>query len=416
MPRDIFKDLEFDGRAIRNARLVNCLLHNGSSVEDAIADIAGSSAPLSSLTKKADYLYETRYGKLDYALAEEYFESKAPEVLVGGCTAVSAGNFVGGNHDWLYSNLADIVVRTNELDGQYASLSVCAEPGVDTAFIAEGRADAKWRLLPFYAQSGINRFGVYAKINVVPLDNNPTVASVPTTEQKERLCGIMLVRYILDHFKSAQDAVDYLTDYVSIYFPKTLQDMGYEAHWMIKDTTDTFILEVVDNELVVMEDKPVMTNFYLDGVTFNDDGTVYTNADVEDEHLPSESGITPHGSGLERYNIAVAALEDISDKEDMRDLMNSLLYTNTYKDDTTPFWFSEYVGLGADGTDITVDTDPDGDDMDARVALVQGWYGIRERGDGLTWETTHSCVFDLENLKMYIVVQEDTDNEYEFEL
>lgn len=37
----------------------------------------------------------------------------------------------------------------------------------------------------------------------------------------------------------------------------------------------------------------------------------------------------------------------------------------------------------------------------------------RERGDG-TWQTTHSCVYDMSEGKLYVVSQEQFDTKYEF--
>lgn len=386
--------------------------YDGPEIERRL-DRLGAIMPFATLTKKAPYLYETRYGKFDYAKAKAYFETKAPVVTPSGCTAVSKGSFVGRNLDWLYNHQADIVVHSPELDGQYASVSMCSETGLDASLVASGAYDEKWDLLPFFAQDGVNRFGVYANINVVPLDHEPTTATVPAVAKRDRICALMLVRYILDTFTSAREAVNYIANYVEVYFPTTLQAMGYESHWMVKDRTATFIVEIVNNAVVVMENRHVLSNFYVHGVDFKPDGTVYTNADVADGYLPSDYGITPHGSGLERHNLAVAARPLVSDKVGMRFLMNNLLFTKAYKNTTEPFWYSEYTGDGASGN-VTVDTPSESALMDTRLALVQGWYESRERGDSLTWQTTHSCVYDLENLKVCVVAQEDVTSEYVF--
>ena len=118
-----------------------------------------------------------------------------------------------------------------------------------------------------------------------------------------------------------------------------------ELHILIADPTSTYIVEFKNNKMVVLSDqidefenipnsRSIMTNFHISGVTVNSDGTVYTPEDAP-THKASENGIVPHGSGLERYNLAVASYDSIDTATKMKNLMKSLFYTKAYPTATT---------------------------------------------------------------------------------
>ena len=99
----------------------------------------------------------------------------------------------------------------------------------------------------------------------------------------------------------------------------------------------------------------------------------------------------------------------------MRELMTGLLYTKTYLSAPVvadPIWHTEYVGR------LTVD-DPAEEYADVEQRYAEK-FSQRDRDipeDQIrTWLTTHSSVYDVANLKLTVISQEDLEHELTFEL
>lgn len=363
-----------------------------------------------SLEKKKDYFYEAYYNDINYEFAKEYYEKKADPELIGACTSVRNGNFFGRNLDWVYNNQCEFVVHTPHIGDRYSSVGVAGGlSDLTEEFVSSGEYSDLYKILPFQLQDGINEKGVVANMNVVPKDKGSNV-SIPTGTQEAEISALMLIRFILDNFETAESAVEYIKEHVKVYFTKTLHDMDYEIHYMVADDTSTYVLEFVDNETVIIEvsDAPYMTNFYIDGVIFNADGTVYTPATQDATHNAFDTNkVTEHGSGLERYNYIVENYSGSNSKAGMRSLMNDLKYTkayNTASEVSDPFWYTEYVGAN----NLTVSSPVSA--FTDTVNYYGGIFASRTREDAVTtWQTTHSVVYDIDEKKAYIIVQEDGD-------
>ena len=80
-----------------------------------------------------------------------------------------------------------------------------------------------------------------------------------TNYGKPRIHAIAVVRYVLDHAKSAAHGVELLKN-MDIYG-------GYGTwglHWMLSDSKETYIIECIDGELIARNDTDnIMTNFYV---------------------------------------------------------------------------------------------------------------------------------------------------------
>lgn len=351
------------------------------------------------IEKLDDYSYAIRYGKLDYAFAYEYFRTRKTDYVPGGCTSVRVGNLYAKNHDWLYSNQVDFFVRTANTYGFAGSLS-----SLNKAFV-ENRSnysDDLYRILPFCMNDGVNKYGISANINVIHIEDEYgiTTGTVPDVEQRVELCSLMVVRYVLDHFKTATEAVEFLRDYASIYVPQTLTDMGYESHWMIADKNKSYVVECINNHVEIIE-SPVLTNFYLYDVEFNSDGLVNSIG-----NLPGATNhITPYGQGLERFNTVKSAIGSIDSVDSLRELMSSIFFTNAY--DISKQWRSEFTG-----DELTVDSPV----LEFRTIMQEASsaFESRDRNDPKTWQTTHSSVYDLDNMTLNAITQEQ--NGYNFAL
>ena len=394
-----------------NSASTNEQYPSAKAVYDAIEDIQVEDAPYASLKKMKMLLHEATYDTLDYDYAKQYFLTQEPTMSIGGCSAYVKAGFFGRNYDWLEplkdnidGSQPDFIVSTPSTDKLQKVIGIASVPGMTEAMAAEHQQTDLWKILPFYLQDGFNG-SLYACVNVVPAGEKGTAhASTPYISEEDKICAIMLVRYVLDHFTNAAEACQYLADYVTVYFPQSLLDMGYELHFLIGDETKPYVLECINGRLVYNVNE-IMTNFFADGVDFEaHHGNVYTNEDAVRGDYPTSQGITPHGAGLERYNYLHEAGGSITTLADMRNVMNDVLFSKAYNLSTTPFWYSDYVSGS-----VTVDTFPDNPDMQALIQAAQEIKeGLRE---GRLWMTTHSVIYNLANGEMNIVSFENTDDE-----
>lgn len=360
-----------------------------------------------SIKRNEDYSYLVSYSNLDYDYADTYFKTKEA-AIPGGCTSIRDRQFFAKNHDWIYNEVAEFIVRVSAAKNRYASISVCGslDELTDDFVKSQNYSDA-YRVLPFMVTDGMNEKQVAMSINVVPNDKGETITkSVPLIEKKESVCALGLIRYVLDNFDDAYKAAEYIRDYVEVYFTQSLMDMGYKSHWMIADMNNTVSLEIVEDEVkikVLLE--PFMTNFYLDGVTFNGNLKVYTpETQTAHENAFKTNHVTLRGSGLERYNSIIHIHPSTDTLEEMESLMVSLHYSNAYKRTTTPFWYTEFVGINGLTVKSTVqeyeEIVPDFiDKFNHRSRNIDSpYYG--------TWHSVHSSVYDIETKKLYLMCQE----------
>lgn len=350
------------------------------------------------ISRKGDGLFKVDYDALDEGYARDYFEHRAPAPNVGGCSVVAHGGLVGRNMDWLKRHPdgsidAVFEVHTSAAQGRYESFGFAGSLAELSVEKVESReySDA-YRLLPYYLQDGENEKGLMAAILVVPA--TASRVAVPEVEKRDRVCSLALVRYILDHYQSVDEAVNTLRNYVEIFHPASLTAMGYEPHFFLKDSTKSVVLEFSGTGIVAIEVN-ACTNFHLHGVTFNPGGTVWTNADVLDGHLPSSQGIETYGSGLERFNAMVTASPE--SQEDMRELLDSILFSKAYTL-TEGVWNSEFVG-----GNITVDTPSDDPALMARLEEYRQKYA--DDSDDV-WITKQSVIYDLANFSASLTVFE----------
>lgn len=350
--------------------------------------------------KIEDFLYNISYGNIDYDYAYEHFVPAE----IGGCSAIRNGNFFGRNFDWKYNNQVQFVVNTPTSFDRYAVIGISGNvPGivktnVDNDEIVIGGVDM-FKMLPFYLLDGINEKGLFCTHNVVPLDNSttPTLEVIAKIEERDRVCASMLPRFILDRFSTAKQALDYLIDYITVYFSEEMINVDYQSHFLIGDQSGTYVVEFIDNEIVVLSAN-YMTNFQISDVEFNEDSTV--------KYPPTAYGVNPLGFGLERWDIIAANYRTARTLDGMRELLGDIRYSNTY--DETNFLKSELCAYPDDDGDvITLDT-PIENCMTAIEELVDH-YNNRTRSDTsewIPWITCHSSIYDINHRRLYVINQE----------
>lgn len=353
---------------------------------------------VSPITKVQDYLYEITYNSLDWEYGKNFMEKQYTDNS-GGCSSVRKGNFYGRNYDWSYDECGYFVIRVNKsATTKYSSIGMTggAFKELTKDFIESGKYSDLYRALPFITVDGINECGLVVNSNVVPTgDKGITTGTTPTETKEDTMCVKMLIRYMLDNFATAEEAVDYVQKHISVYAPNKENGLKQELHLMVADKNKTYVIEFIDNRMVVSDMNVVyggrtyMTNFYLNGTSVDSQNHINLNT------------VTDYGAGLERYNIISDGIDNVVDLESMTSLMYSLYYTNTYLPLTNPVWRTEFVDKEK-GLKVTSPSQ----DFDPYINAARQAYTIRTR-NGLLWQTCHSAVYDIESCQLNLLVQEE---------
>ena len=390
--------------------------------------------------KYNDHLFETKFKDLNYEKAKTYL-SKSNKASVAGCTTFVKSGYFCRNFDWFYSNDVSIVVKVSGSENRYSSIGVAGMlPGLTAKNFNN---NAILDLIPFFTLDGINEKGVCCAVNVVSKDISSTKKTEPLIKSDLEIPASMLVRFVLDTFDTAKEAVDYIRDYVSITLNKKIQDMGYEVHFLISSGYgDSYVVEFIDNKNVIIpvgdsgsywddknndyipyKYKPIITNFYLKDVILNDDGKVTTpETNTKEVNAENYNNITKHGSGLERYNLVANQYNSIDSLETMRECMNSIKYTNAYSTTESPIWITEFAYPYADKGSTTYPNLTAQDTLatyesSGILTKVRNDFATRTRENPNTWQTVHSVVYDINKLQFTLITQEqDIETEKTFHL
>lgn len=402
-----------------SASPVEDVLVNGKSVVDNhIAKINNGSSAMD-LYKRGEYLYEIRYDDLDYPFADNFYRSTKPSeygtsvMKPFACSSIRSGNFYGRNFDFYYNFDCDFIVRTSKKKGRNATIGVGHYFGKLTKdFVESGEYDDAYKILPFMLVDGINEYGLFVNINVVTLEKTPTIGTIPTCKQKGEVCMMMLPRFILDNYKTALEAILDIQAHYSVYFYNTEEIKGSELHLMIGDENETYIVEFDNNALIyekLGDNHPaIMTNFYVIG-------TNLYNGKI-DEEPENRSGVALLGCGIERYNKLIDSMDSADSKDGMLEAMKNIWYTNSYN--PLKEMYTEMVGMPdvfEEGKVLTVESP-----REHYLPVMKKGEEIfnnrkREQGISSTWHTKHTSVYDIKERKLYMLYQENSFGEKEYE-
>ena len=370
----------------------------------AVCVSAAQAAPFTAPKKLADYLYYMEYNdyKVDLATGEQVKTGFA-------CSAVRNGNFYGRNLDLDYADVPEFVIKVAAKEGRYASIGLAAiltlkSNEVDS--IPEGQLLA----LPNLTFDGINENGVAMNCNVCPAVDMDFATLRSTNYGKPRIHAVSVVRYVLDHAKSAAHGVELLKN-MDIYG-------GYGTwglHWMLSDEKETYIIECIDGELVARNDTDnIMTNFYVNYGSYSKYSkfAAQKGQTVAGKNYENFPVLTPHACGVERYAILKEHYAEGGESaEGMARLMERVKYTQAYEADTEPFWYTEFT----DG-DLTIASAP----MDFKPIIQASidTYKMYDRNiqPNNFWQTWHTAVYDLANRTLRLNIQEDYSSHYDFKL
>jgi hypothetical protein len=361
-------------------------------------------APFTTPKKLADYLYYMEYTDYvpDLATGEQVKTGFA-------CSSVRNGNFYGRNLDLDYADVPEFAIKVAAKEGRYASIGMAADLTLKSNEV-DRISEARLLALPNMTFDGINENGVAMNSNVVPAIDLDFATLLSTNYGKPRLHALAVVRYVLDHAKSAAHGVELLKN-MDIYG-------GYGTwgiHWMLADEKETYIIECIDGELVARNDTDnIMTNFYVNYAP----NTPYakhiakTGQTVAGKTYKGFPILTPHACGVERYAILKKHYaEGAESAEGMARLMERVKYTQTYEAATEPFWYTEYT----EGN-LTIANAPM--DFKAAVQLGLDTYKLHDRNiqPYNFWQTWHTAVYDLANRTLRLNIQEDYSKHYDFKL
>lgn len=354
------------------------------------------------ITKHSDYLYSLNVSKLNYAFGKKFIEERFKPTF-GMCSSVHNGDFYGRNLDWDYNHDAELVIRIPRTATHYASLSVTGANSLFTQEIIKNKKYLEYLdALPFMVVDGINEKGVCVNVNIVHMEKGRTIGTVPLIQKKDSISTVMLPRYILDNYRTAREAVESIRDYISVYAPKTLWDQNMEPHFMICDKNESYVLEFVNNQVVIIKSN-YLTNFYLHGVEFNEDGKVYTPEIQDSDHNAVDTNhVTPLGMGLERWNLIVDYYESLNSECGMAILMTGILdYNNSYLL-TENKWYTEFTGPHSTGL---LTTKSSVQDYEPIMSKARELFDNRSRddvGDNATWHTAHTSIYNIPSLMLTI--------------
>ncbi len=335
-----------------------------------LADAADYTKPV----KIQDYLYETTCTNLNEKEGEDFTAKNIKNAVKAGCSSVRNGNFHGRNYDWNYDDTNEYVIHVPAEGGRHASVGVVSlVSGPDFMADSSKKPEDMLPYLPYMTLDGINDAHVVVNSNMSNSTYGPTTGSNPG---KPRLNGMRVVRAILDNAGSVEEAVKLLQDH-DVYMPA-----AFDLHYMISDPKETAVVEFINNKMHVDRNARVMTNYYVT--------------------LPY---LQPDALGVERAEILKVHYQEGNTKDGMIKLMDRARASRVFEQDAVHLWVSEFAGSVLPGSDkkyTLLEADKIREYMVPYLAKHK-----RVRNSGSMWQTVHCSVFDIENLKLCVIAQEN---------
>ena len=267
-----------------------------------------------------------------------------------GCSDLRNGNLLGRNLDFVYSRMAEFVVKVeaNEEKGRFASIGTAIHPYFTEEDVLEleknGTYSKELETLPYITCDGINENGVACAMNTCSLLDAGKFDH--TNEGKEEIFLLYLVRFVLDYATSANHAVSLLESYDITYPYELAMEVGLEdsGHLMIADAQETYIVEFFDNKVVAKKadainqaEGNVMTNFY------NNMSPEREEATYDEGEKICYQGYDKYAEGVERYKKLMDQYDITNDFAGMFLAMKSVRASDTYLSPTVPNWPSDDV-------------------------------------------------------------------------
>lgn len=272
----------------------------------------------------------------------------------GACSSVRRGNFHGRNFDFTFDPRTTHVVhvKANEEKRRHAFA------GIAKASFNDDVPDMM--KIPNLLKDGINDHNVVVNINVVSKKDLDDVGlkNTATNPGMKRVHCDCVPSYILAYANSAADAIDIMKNKIDIYgYLKGASEEANEyLHYMISDLNNTFVVEIIKNEIFVIgydfnkdnaKVKDIVNQFKVDPIEFPN--PIMTNWYLNYGALPTKAIATDrkytlHGCGIERFKILS---ENYDSAKSVFDLMKLARYKNEIiKDVSDPYFpFSDATGM-----------------------------------------------------------------------
>ncbi len=408
---------------LAGAVLATVLAGGLSSVQAAENGFADGTLSYSDYNKLHDYLIEVTLNDYNY---NQYLQNRGERVF-GACSVVYNENYFGRNFDFPFDDTVQAMVRVPAAEGRFASI------GIGDIYSQRDNLSVRLNVLSYVMNDGINENGVAVCWNVYDQINAKAhggfIPDAGTNPGKPELSLVAVVRYVLDNAKSAEQIVNVLKNDVNIVCNDVNDSKdNYGMHFMIADKNKHYIVEFVNNQVVVSEDT-VMTNFFN---TLHDKAIAEEKSDVNGiETFVKDGEDTSYRQeypmGVERYKILKQYYDEgkIS-MQKMAELMQRVKYSQVYDPNISKekYFYSEDVMPPIGGTGgksiqaICGDRDAHYNTMKAYYEAMwagKTWEDLRGSEYGL-WQTMNTSVYDLNKLKLLLYIQEEYDRAYNFSL
>lgn len=173
-----------------------------------------------------------------------------------GCSTISVkdadGHYLfGRNFDW---NTCNAMIVQNTPEKGYASISTVNTDFIDRSGMElSSLPDRSQAVLCLYAPlDGMNEKGLALSVNMIQ-----DTAAISQNSDKPDITTTTAIRLLLDRAADVEEAVALLQQY------DMHASMGYMMHLALADTRGrSVVVEYVNNEMIVNE-TPVVTNFYF---------------------------------------------------------------------------------------------------------------------------------------------------------
>ena len=242
------------------------------------------------------------------------------------------------------------------------------------------------------------------------------------------ICGTAIIRYVLDHAVSARDGAEMIV--AKAWMPNPDKLGGYSLHYMLTDGDETWIVE--DGYARNVSDFKIkaMTNFRCFDVnkttseipnsysfTWDSDGNIDLNPTT------GLASYDKYGAGVERYKSVINAVNNNMSigglgEDGMKNLMDSIRYSEAYRSPLNPSWPSEFAGVERveGGTLITVDETEEQIKWYSHYDVHNRWVNRKRDSTIQFWQTVHSSIYDIANKTLIVRTQENFGKEYVFKL
>lgn len=373
------------------------------------------------IQNSGDFLHYIEYSpqNINPSIANNYFKNDINFMNgLGGCSGVFKDGKVLRQFDWTYDESAQFIVRMNA-DTRFGVLHNSIGMAFTTPILSRqtmqtilhyGISHPYFSILPYTLVDGINDAGIYVQSNVVPGED----LVVNINYGKQDCCiQMMLVRFLLDRLDKISNLRSVLDE---LHLYSTNKINGYGIHLMVADSKKSCIIEFENDHYEISTRYPLISNFRV-----NRGFRVHSIAN--EDFTPKWETVEPHGMGVERWKIMSDFLKDPNGS--FYDLRQKLRYTNAYDDAVEYPWLTEISYGDRFTTEKAFDVHINGttsqyyNDYSQAMKTMNEKYQKRSRlakGTDRTWQTVHSCIYDIANLSGQIQIQENDINAWNFKL